>query len=129
VFDVRQAAELIARERITALLGAPPIFRALLDDPQVDRSSLSSLRVAGPGAMGATPELYRRLRAELGIHHFAPGYGLTEATAIVTRCYWFDDFETVATTSGRAVPGVEVRVLGHYGAAAPDGTGGERLVR
>ena len=129
VFDVHQAAGLIARERITALLGAPPIFRALLDDPGVDRSSLSSLRVAGPGAMGATPELYRRLRDELGIRHFAPGYGLTEATAIVTRCYWFDDFETVSTTSGRAVPGVELRIVSRSGDEAPAGTDGEILVR
>jgi acyl-CoA synthetase (AMP-forming)/AMP-acid ligase II len=129
VFDVHGAAELIARERITALLGAPPIFRALLDDPRVDRSWLSSLRVAGPGAMGATPELYRRLRDELGIHHFAPGYGLTEATAIVTRCYWFDDFETVSATSGRPVPGVELRIVSRSGGEAPAGTDGEILVR
>jgi HIP---CoA ligase len=129
VFDVCRAAELIARERITALQGAPPIFRALLDDPRVDHSSLSSLRVAAPGAMGASPELYRRLRDELGIRHFAPGYGLTEATAIVTRCYWFDDFETVSTTSGRVVPGVELRIVSRSGADAPAGTDGEILVR
>ena len=129
VFDVHRAAELIAHERITTLQGAPPIFRALLDDPGVDRSSLSSLRVAAPGAMGSSPELYRRLRDELGIHHFAPGYGLTEATAIVTRCYWFDDFETVSTTSGRVVPGVELRIVSRSGSDAPAGTDGEILVR
>src|SRR5262249_52475912 len=79
--------------------------------------------------MGATPEFYRRLRDELGIHHFAPGYGLTEATAIVTRCYWFDDFETVSTTSGRAVPGVELRIVSRSGDEAPAGADGEILVR
>ena len=129
VFDVHRAAALIARERITVLPGAPPIFRALLDDPGVDRASLTSLRVAAPGAMGATPELYRRLRDDLGIHHFAPGYGLTEATAIVTRCYWFDDFETVSTTLGRVVPGVELRIVGRSGDEAPAGTDGEIHVR
>lgn len=129
VFDVHRAAELITRERITVLQGAPPIFRALLDDPGVDRSSLSSLRVAAPGAMGSSPELYRRLRDQLGIQHFAPGYGLTEATAIVTRCYWFDDFETVSATSGRVVPGVELRIVSRSGAQAPAGADGEILVR
>jgi HIP---CoA ligase len=73
VFNVHEAAQLIAREQITVLQGAPPIFRALLDDPAVDRSSLSCLRVAAPGAMGSSPELYARLRDELGIHDFAPG--------------------------------------------------------
>jgi acyl-CoA synthetase (AMP-forming)/AMP-acid ligase II len=125
VFDVRQIATLIATERITVLQGAPPLFQTLLDDPGVDRSSLSSLRVAGPGAMGSSPELYRRLRDELGIGHFAPGYGLTEGTAIGSRCYWFDDFETVSTTSGRMAPGIELRIAGLSGSAGAGPAGGQ----
>jgi HIP---CoA ligase len=117
VFDVHQIATLIAAERITVLQGAPLLFQTLLDDPGVDRSGLSSLRVAGPGAMGASPELYRRLRDELGIRYFSPGYGLTEGTAIGSRCYWFDDFETVSTTSGRIAPGIELRLAGLGGRA------------
>jgi acyl-CoA synthetase (AMP-forming)/AMP-acid ligase II len=124
VFDVHQIATLIAAERITVLQGAPLLFQTLLDDPGVDRASLSSLRVAGPGAMGASPELYRRLRDELGIRHFSPGYGLTEGTAIGSRCYWFDDFETVSTTCGRIAPGVELRIAGLGGSAGAGGAGG-----
>jgi acyl-CoA synthetase (AMP-forming)/AMP-acid ligase II len=129
VFDVRQTAELIARERITVLQGAPVIFRALLDDPAIDCSSLYSLRVAAPGAMGSSPELYTRLRDELGVRHFAPGYGLTEATAVGTRCYWFDDFETISTTSGRPAPGTELRIAGDAGGSLKPGQDGEVLLR
>jgi HIP---CoA ligase len=134
VFDVHQIATLIAAERITVLQGAPLLFQTLLDDPGVDRSSLSSLRVAGPGAMGSSPELYRRLRDELGIRYFSPGYGLTEGTAIGARCYWFDDFETVSTTSGRIAPGIELRIAGlrgsaDTGAGPADGQDGEILLR
>ena len=129
LFDVRETAELIARERITVLQGSPVIFRALLDDPAVDRSSLSSLRVAGPGSMGSATKLYRRLRDELGIRHFAPGYALTEATAVGTRCYWFDDFETVSTTSGRPVPGVELCIADGTGGPYKPGQEGEILLR
>ena len=129
VFEVHQAAELIARERVTVLQGAPVIFRALLDDPGVDRSSLSSLRVAAPGAMGSSPELYMRLRDELGIRHFAPGYGLTEGTAVGTRCYWFDDLETISTTSGRPVPGTELRIADDAGGPVKPGRDGEILLR
>ena len=123
VFDVRQIATLIAAERITVLQGAPLLFQTLLDDPGVERSSLSSLRVAGPGAMGSSPELYRRLRDELGIRYFSPGYGLTEGTAIGARCYWFDDFETVSTTCGRIAPGIELRLAG-VGGSRPGGADG-----
>src|SRR5215831_3527054 len=137
VFDVQQIATLIAAERITVLQGAPLLFQSLLDDPGVDRSSLSSLRVAGPGAMGSSPELYRRLRDELGIRYFSPGYGLTEGTAIGARCYWFDDFETVSTTCGRIAPGIELRLAGLGGSRpggaagtdAPGGSDGEILLR
>ena len=138
VFDVHQIATLIAAERITVLQGAPLLFQTLLDDPGVDRSSLSSLRVAGPGAMGSSPELYRRLRDELGIRYFSPGYGLTEGTAIGSRCYWFDDFETVSTTCGRIAPGIELRLAGLGGSAGtdlpadadvPGGSDGEILLR
>jgi acyl-CoA synthetase (AMP-forming)/AMP-acid ligase II len=129
VFDVHQTAELIARERITVLQGAPVIFRALLDDPAVDRSSLSSLRVSAPGAMGSSAELYTRLRDELGIRQFAPGYGLTEGTAVGTRCYWFDDFETISTTSGRPVPGTELRIADDTGRPRGPGQDGEILLR
>jgi HIP---CoA ligase len=125
VFDVGQIATLIATERITVLQGAPLLFQSLLDDPGVDPAALSSLRVAGPGAMGASPELYRRLRDELGIRHFSPGYGLTEGTAIGSRCYWFDDFETVATTSGRIAPGIELRIAALGGPAGGTGAGGD----
>jgi acyl-CoA synthetase (AMP-forming)/AMP-acid ligase II len=123
VFDVHQIATLIAAERITVLQGAPLLFQTLLDDPGVDRSSLSSLRVAGPGAMGSSPDLYRRLRDELGIRYFSPGYGLTEGTAIGARCYWFDDFETVSTTCGRIAPGIELRLAG-LGGSRPGGAAG-----
>ena len=123
VFDVHQIATLIAAERITVLQGAPLLFQSLLDDPGVDRSSLSPLRVAGPGAMGSSPELYRRLRDELGIRYFSPGYGLTEGTAIGARCYWFDDFETVSTTCGRIAPGIELRLAG-VGGSRPGGADG-----
>jgi len=111
------------------LQGAPVIFRALLDDPAIDRSCLLSLRVAAPGAMGSSAELYVRLRDELGVRHFAPGYGLTEATAVGTRCYWFDDFETVSTTSGHPVPGTELRIADEAGGGLEPGQDGEVLLR
>lgn len=128
-FDAAELAELIAREHATVLQGAPPIFRALLDDPRVDRAALTSLRVAAPGAMGSSTQLYHRLRDELGFRAFAPGYGLTEATAIAARCYWFDDFETVSTTSGRPAPGISLRIIDEHGAEAPADVDGEILVK
>ena len=47
-------------------------------------------------------------------------YGLTETCGVVTMCRRDDDPETIATTSGRAIPDVEVRCVDD------DGTRGRR---
>ena len=48
-------------------------------------------------------------------------YGLTESTGTVTMCRRGDDPETIADTSGRAIPGLEVRVVDDKGAEMPPG--------
>jgi acyl-CoA synthetase (AMP-forming)/AMP-acid ligase II len=44
-------------------------------------------------------------------------------------CRFDDDPETIATTSGRAIPGIEVRCVDESGAEVPRGTPGEVVVR
>jgi acyl-CoA synthetase (AMP-forming)/AMP-acid ligase II len=128
-FDVPALVDLIDRQKATVLQGSPTIFLGLLDHPGVDRSRISSVRVAGPGSMGFSAENFARVRDELGIIQFAPGYALTESTAVGSRCYWFDDFETVSTTSGRPVPGIAMRVVDDRGRELPTGSEGEILVK
>lgn len=128
-FDLAATIELIETEQATMLQGSPTIFNALLDCDAHVKGRLRSLRVAGPGSMGFSPDGYARIRDELGIQQFAPGYALTETTAIVSRCYWFDDFETVSTTSGRPAPGIRVRIADDGGHDLPTGTAGEILVQ
>jgi acyl-CoA synthetase (AMP-forming)/AMP-acid ligase II len=88
-----------------------------------DRGDLSSLRVAVTGAAMIPVTLVQRMRDELGFRSVLTAYGLTEATGVVTMCRAGDDVETIAHTSGRAIPGVEVKVM------AEDGMPGEVRVR
>jgi acyl-CoA synthetase (AMP-forming)/AMP-acid ligase II len=129
VFDVHRTADLIRRERLTVLPAPPPVWLGLLNDPGIDRSTLRSLRVAMVGAARFSTENFKRIRDELGITQFAPGYGLTEAHAAVTRCHWDHDFETISTTSGFPIPGVELRIVDDNGGDLPVGREGEILVR
>ncbi len=69
------------------------------------------------------------MRRELAFETVITGYGLTETTGIVTMCHFDDDAETIAGSSGRAVPGVEVRVTGDDGREVPRGEPGEVIVR
>jgi acyl-CoA synthetase (AMP-forming)/AMP-acid ligase II len=56
-------------------------------------------------------------------------YGLTESCGFATMCRHDDDPETIATTSGRAMPGVEVLVVADDGTEVPRGQPGEVVVR
>jgi acyl-CoA synthetase (AMP-forming)/AMP-acid ligase II len=69
------------------------------------------------------------MRKELTFDTIITGYGLTEACGIATMCRYDDDPETIATTSGRAIPGVEVLVVDEHGAEVPRGEPGEVVIR
>jgi acyl-CoA synthetase (AMP-forming)/AMP-acid ligase II len=68
------------------------------------------------------------MRTQLPFRSILTGYGLTEAgTCTGTRPD--DDAETIATTAGRAMPGLEVIVADTTGREVEPGTPGELLVR
>ncbi|MFJ4711417.1 FadD3 family acyl-CoA ligase [Streptomyces sp. NPDC088785] len=123
VFDVDTVLANIAAERISVLPGPPTLHQSLLDHPARDTHDLSALRVVVTGAAVVPLRLVERLRGELRVATVLTAYGLTEASGIVTMCRRGDDPETIASTSGRAIPGTELRV------AAPPGEPGEILVR
>jgi HIP---CoA ligase len=128
VFDAGQAMRLIEAERITVLPGAPTIYQMILDHPERGRRDLSSLRLAVTGAADVPVALVERMRRELSFEVVLTGYGLTEAV-VATMCRPGDAAETVASTSGRAAAGFEVRIAGPDGGPAPAGQTGEILLR
>lgn len=129
VFDVPRTLELVAREHITTLPGPPTLFLTILDYPDRDAFDLSSLRLAVTGAASIPVSMIVRMRAELTFQTVVTGYGLTEATGTVTMCRHDDDPETIATTSGRAVEGVEVRIVDDAGNSVAAGQPGELWCR
>jgi acyl-CoA synthetase (AMP-forming)/AMP-acid ligase II len=127
VFDVDLVLDVVEAEQISVLPGPPTVYQTILDRPSRSARDLSSLRVAVTGAADIPVELIRRMRQELPFKRVCTGYGLTEAgTCTGTRPG--DDPETIATTVGRAMPDLEVRVADGDREAAPGETG-EVLVR
>ncbi len=129
VFDVGQVLARIARDRVTVLPGPPTLYQSLLAHPELSSFDLSGLRLAVTGAASIPVELIRRMKEELGFATVITGYGLTEACGIATMCRFDDPLETIATTSGRAIPDVEVQVVREDGSEAPTGEPGEVVVR
>ncbi|HBZ70957.1 MAG TPA: fatty acid--CoA ligase [Deltaproteobacteria bacterium] len=128
VFDVPKVLSLVESERITVLPGPPTLYRSILDCPERNAFDLHTLRVAVTGAADIPVELIREMRAELPFRSILTGYGLTEA-GTCTGSRADDDAETIATTAGRAMDGLEIVVADADGQEVERGTTGELLVR
>jgi acyl-CoA synthetase (AMP-forming)/AMP-acid ligase II len=129
VFDVPAVLAHVDRERISVLPGPPTLYLSILDHPDRGRFDLSSLRLAVTGAAAVPVEMIRRMREELTFETIVTAYGLTESTGTVSICRPDDDPETISHTSGRAIDGVEVKIVDDDGHEAPRGEPGEIVCR
>jgi acyl-CoA synthetase (AMP-forming)/AMP-acid ligase II len=129
VLDVEDTLGIIEREKATVVPGAPTLYTTFLECTSLTLYDVSSVRLAVTGASVVPTELIRRMREELGFASVLTAYGLTECCGYATGCRPGDSDEVVSLTSGRAVEGVEVRIVEPGGGELPAGEAGEVLVR
>ena len=129
VFDVPTTLELIQRERVTVLPGAPTVYTSILDHPHRGDYDLSSVRLAVTGGAVVPVALIERMRTELGFETVISAYGLTETCGTATVCPPDAPIEKISTTCGVAIPGVEVGIMDSHGTLLPPGQDGEVVVR
>jgi len=129
VFDAAAVMRRIAADKITVLPGPPTLFISLLNSPERATTNLSSLRATMTGAATVAPSLVEQMRSDLGFKVLLTGYGLTEASGMVSFCHSTDDAETVAKTCGKPIPDTEVKCIDEDGNTVAAGVAGELLVR
>ncbi len=128
IFTPDALMSLISEGRVSILAGPPTLFHRLLDE--LDRADwdVSSLRVAICGAAAVPAALITRLVERVGLERMINAYGLMEGTVVsMTRAR--DPIEVIAATTGRAVPGIEVRIVDDDGKEVAAGERGEILQR
>lgn len=128
MFDSGAVLRCIAENKISVLPGPPALFQSMLVDPGLADADLASLRVSVTGAATVPPSLIRRMQSELGFDRVLTAYGLTEAP-VVSMSPPDDPPETIASTCGVAIEGVEIRIADDAGEPMPEGEIGEVLVR
>src|SRR5690625_7854629 len=102
----------------------------MLAKPHRERYYLSSLRLGVTGAASIPVQLVRDMQDQLGFETVVTAYGLTESTGVVSVCRPEDPPELIASTSGRAIPGVEGKGADRQtGEAARRGQEGARWMR
>jgi long-chain acyl-CoA synthetase len=110
-FDAEESLRLIAEERVTVVVGVPSMY-TLWAGHLTSGSTTASVRVAVCGAAPLEAVTARRFAAITGIPVHI-GYGLTETAPVISS--------TLASpvakigSIGRALPGVEVRLVGASG--------------
>ena len=129
VFDVATVLQRIQDDKVTVFPGPPAIFQGLINYVHLDEYDTSSLRSAVTGAASIPVETVVDMRDRLGFETVVTAYGMTETHGLVTICAADDPPEVVATTSGKAVPGMELRLVDDEGKDVAQGEPGELLVK
>jgi long-chain acyl-CoA synthetase len=124
----QQALDRLEREEATGLSGVPSTFAILLSKSNLASRPLPTLRYVTQAGGPMAPELTRRLVEALPGKRIFIMYGATEASA---RLSYLDPFELPrrAGSIGKAIPGVELRVLRDDGTEAAVGETGELVAR
>ena len=110
-FDALKTLQAVERERCTALYGVPTMFIAQLGHPDFAGFDVSSLRT---GIMAGSPcpiEVMRQVIERMGADRITIAYGQTEASPVITQTLTTDSIERRVATVGKALPGVETRLV------------------
>ena len=117
--------ETIQRFRPTVFYSVPTLYNAMLNLPDARKYDLSSIRMCVSAAEALPPEIWRRWKETFGLS-IADGIGTTEMLHI----FMSNTPEVMKPgSSGRPVPGYEVKVVDDDGRPVKPGEAGHLLVR
>jgi fatty-acyl-CoA synthase len=129
-FDPASTLMAVEAERCTALYGVPTMFIAELQDPEIDRRDLSSLRT---GIMAGSPcpiEVMQQVIERMHAHEVTICYGMTETSPVSFQSLPEDDIDHRVATVGAVHPWVEAKVIdASSGRTLPRGEVGELCTR
>ncbi|MTI81507.1 MAG: AMP-binding protein [Firmicutes bacterium] len=110
-FNPQAVLDTIERERCTAVHGVPTMFIMELEELDKSNYDLSSLRT---GIMAGAPcpiEVMQAVVKHMNMDEIVITYGQTEASPGITMTRTDDPIELRVNTVGRALPGVEMKVI------------------
>jgi long-chain acyl-CoA synthetase len=127
-WDAGRALELIEREKVTNFVGVPTMAGDLLTHPDLATRDVSSLANLGGGGAPMAPDLVRRIDDTFsGATRPQLGYGMTETSGYGPGNTG-PDYVAKPSSTGRAIPIMQVRVIDADGAELPAGKVGEVLL-
>ncbi len=124
-FDPATALDTIRDRGVTVIFGAPPLWLAFSHFDDAPADSFAGVRLALTGASRMPEDAIRKLRDRFGLE-LAEGYGLTEASPVVTSSA---GREIRPGSVGKVLQGVQVRLVDEAGEDVVAGDSGEIWVK
>lgn len=128
-YDSLSLLQMIDREKVTVLPGAPPVYQAILDHPDRERFDLSSMRIASTGGTTVPMRLIERMQELFGREAVSTGYGMTETAGSATNTRPDDPARVIVETAGRPLSNIELKILDPDHREVPPGERGEIAIR
>ncbi len=128
-FDALKALQVISHERCNTIGAVPTMLIAMLQHPDFASYDLSSLVVVTSGAAPVPVSLMEQVKERIGAD-VAIGFGQTEGTCCLTCTLPDDPFELKATTVGKPLPHIDLKIIDPAtGEVVPVGERGELCYR
>jgi len=124
--DVEQALRYLPR--CTVMMGVPTYYVRLLADPRFNRAACARMRLFISGSAPLLMETFSEFQQRTG-HTILERYGMSETVMLTSNPYDPAAGERLGGTVGKALPGVQVRVVDDAGAALGAGEIGNVQVR
>jgi fatty-acyl-CoA synthase len=128
IFKARRTLDILEREHCTGFIGVPSMLSAMMDDPTFDSRRLDALRRIVVGGAGVPQALIRRCEDAFGVE-VINSYGQTESSGVSCSTVAGDSAAIKATTSGRPLPGISLKVIDGGGATVARNIPGELCYR
>ena len=128
VFNPVEIMQILERERCNAVLLIPAMANFLLQIPDLDKYDTSSLEAWFSGAAILPTQLRKRIMKAFPHVKVFDCFGQTESSALVAILRHSDAERKVASV-GRALPGIEIRVVDAQDRDVPVGEVGEAVYR
>jgi len=130
-FEVNEWMETVQREHATRVMLVPTMLKNIIDSPDFTKYDLSSLQVITYGAAPMPFEVISKAMKVLPKVRFINAFGQTETASTITTLGPEDHIiegteeekekklKRLASSIGRPLPDVEVKILGEKGEALP----------
>ncbi|MHA1648694.1 MAG: class I adenylate-forming enzyme family protein, partial [Candidatus Helarchaeota archaeon] len=133
-FDVVDTLKTIEQEKVTFVAMVPTMLKRFIESPERAKYDLSSLRTIIYGAAPITPSVLGKALDTFPNTDFVQVFGQTEASPVLTIMSAIDHAKArtnrkLLASAGRALPGIELKIVDYEGNELPPGEVGEVIAR